>query len=111
MNLSEISNLKDGWCNGIGVSYDKKQIDKIYSTLFEKYLKNLPPPQIIPTPDGNLLFSWEDTIQSPTIDYNVRTNLLYFHMFDQNNEDFEIECNIRDKPQLKKIHECLLEVL
>lgn len=56
--LHELSFLKDGWYDGIGLAPSSTSLKELSSMFSEHYPENAPLPRIYPTPEGNVSVEW-----------------------------------------------------
>jgi len=89
-----ISCLEDGWFDGRGMAPDADALKRIHEKL-RSISGSVPPPQIIPKPDGNLLLEWQAE-GYPSLDIDLATLLANFHAFGVNDEDIERDFHIDD---------------
>lgn len=75
-----LSNLNDGWLDGGAVAPDKEKLLLVADRVVRLFPDHLPPPVVVPTPDGNLLFEW-DGKGEPSLDVRLRDMNAEFHAF------------------------------
>lgn len=78
--FEELRSLADGWHDGAGKAPDKTRLDYIAGRLIGHYPEKLPLPAIVPTPEGNLLFEWDEP-GAPSLDLDLGSMAADFHSF------------------------------
>jgi hypothetical protein len=86
--FDEISQIENGWFDGIGLAPDADRLSLVSEKLIAEYPDKLPLPQIVPTQDGNLLLEW-NAEGDPSLDIDLAAALASFHAFGMNGEDVE----------------------
>jgi len=86
--FDEISQLENGWFEGGGLAPDADRLSRVSRKLISDYPDKLPLPQIVHTPDGNLLLEWESE-GDPSLDIDLAALQASFHAFGANDEDME----------------------
>lgn len=114
VRLNELQKLEDNW-------YDGEQGRKLnanglieFESLFNNYYgENLPLPAIFPTLSGDLLLEWKKENISISLEVNLGgfdSTLFYFDMLDDDN-DSELEINIREEKNWKKINGIVQKII
>lgn len=109
--LSDIKNLKDGWYNGDGNSYDKTLLNW-FINMFDKYYdKQLKLPYIFPVPDlkNNLSLEYDESIILKIDLQKKLANLSIYDLNDDSNaNDKQYILNINKEQDWIKLNEILL---
>lgn len=58
LQFERIKNLKDGWFDEEGHSYDRDALNSFFEDIDHYYPENMVNPYIFPTTEGNILFEW-----------------------------------------------------
>jgi len=91
--FDEISQLENGWFEGIGLAPDADALACVSEKLIIDYPEKLPLPQIAPKQDGNLLLEW-NVEGDPSLDIDLANSQASFHAFGTLNEDVERDFNL-----------------
>lgn len=60
LRFDELRRLEDGWLDGEGLAPFREGLDRV-ATMFNWYWpENIEYPRIFPTPEGNILFEWDN---------------------------------------------------
>ena len=97
MNLEKLMSLKDGWYDGDGLAPDKDRLEEVWRRLFKSWPDGLSRPCVVPTQEGGLLFSWENMLAQPTVDYDMKTDRAWFHAWALDGGDIEREFVVTDE--------------
>jgi hypothetical protein len=97
VRLTELSNLKDKWYDGIdGKALDKERLE-LFENYFENYYKNdLTLPAIFPTINGDIVLEWKKGNNEISLEVdlsNFNSTLFYFDMKNDDN-DFDLILNL-----------------
>ena len=93
--LDEISQLENGWYEGLGMAPNADALSLFSEKLIALYPDKLPLPLITPKQDGNLLLEWHAE-GDPSLDIDLANLQASFHSFDVNDDDLEAEFNLDD---------------
>jgi hypothetical protein len=93
--LDELSDLSNGWCDGVGVAPDKTKLSFLGERIVGHYPERLPLPLIVPTQEGNLLFEWK-LPGDPSLDMNLQNMSASFHGFTPQAVEIERDFELRD---------------
>jgi len=79
MKLQDFKQIKAGWLNGEGFSFDEKEIDWLIKKMQEFYPSTLKQPCFCPTPEGNIVIEWEFANECITLEINIITHSGYWN--------------------------------
>jgi len=79
MKLNDFKEIKAGWCNGDGSSFDEKEINWLSKKMHEFYPSTLKQPCYCPTPEGNIVIEWEFADECITLEINLLTHSGYWN--------------------------------
>ena len=91
--FDEISQLQDGWFEGIGLAPNANNLAAVSEKLIGHYPEKLLLPQITPTQEGNLLLEWKAE-GYPSLDIDLGTAQASFHAFSRDGGDIERDFNL-----------------
>lgn len=86
--FDEISQIQDGWFDGVGVAPDAEKLARVSEVIVADYPDKAPLPQITPKQDGNLLLEWAAS-GDPSLDIDLDVPSASFHAFDASGRDIE----------------------
>jgi len=104
--LDELRALENGWLDGKGIAPDQRKLDFIAARMIGRYPENVTLPDIIPTPEGNILFEW-DAVGEPSLDVRLTDLKGEFHSFRPNQGDMEREFNFSAEEEWNAFFEFL----
>jgi hypothetical protein len=93
--FKELSTLSDGWLDGDGKAPDAGKLRTLADKMTASYPDNLALPELVPTPEGNLLLEWQIP-GDPSVDIALDSLKAYFHSFLENGSDVVREFDLRD---------------
>jgi hypothetical protein len=72
LQFERIKNLKNGWFDGNGYSYDKDILDSFLADVDQYYPETIENPYIFPTIEGNILFEWSFKRDEVSLEINLK---------------------------------------
>lgn len=109
--LEEISELREGWYNGIGKGFSFKDLSSFESHFDEEFDTSLPLPYIYPTVDGKLQLEWNTPTDIISLEISLQ-NLKseYFHHHKQTDTIVENELDLSSSASWAMLNENLLRI-
>jgi hypothetical protein len=93
--LANMALLADGWFEGQGSTFDKKQLDALLA-LFREYYTREDNPYLYPLPDGGISAEWENDHFDISLEVNLARMTAEYHSFDKrdsNTVEKELDLN------------------
>lgn len=86
--FDELRELQDGWMDGAGKAPDSEALEVVASQTISEFPENASLPAIVPTPEGDLLFEWNNEM-APSVDFLLAENKAIFHAFRPDGSEVE----------------------
>lgn len=86
--FEELREIQNGWMDGAGEAPDAEVLEEVASHIVLDFPENAALPAIVPTPEGNLLFEWDNQMD-PSVDFILSENKAVFHAFRPDGSDVE----------------------
>ena len=94
--------IQDGWMDGAGDAPDGEALEQIASQVVSGFPESAALPAIVPTPEGNLLFEWDNQMD-PSVDFLLAENKAVFHAFQPDGSDVEDLLDLNDAGNWKAL--------
>lgn len=107
-SFDALLSLEDGWLDGNGVAPDNTELVFIARKMAAHYLKRLPVPAIVPTPEGNLLFEWKLS-GNPSVELDLGSSRAAFHAFQPDATEIEKKFSLKSDLAWKRFFDFLNE--
>lgn len=102
LQLEEISQLEDGWYDGVGSAPDKEGCEWLADS-YDTYIpQEIPNPHLYPTPEGNIRAEWSSSKTDISLEINLLDQTAYWHLLDFDTlKDGDKKLNLNDESHWK----------
>jgi len=106
--LDALAQLKEGWLDGDGVTYDRSNLEAVTKLFDKNYDSTLPLPYIYPVPTGELEAEWSIGSWSASLEINVSDLHAEFQALELKSGDcHEFTVSLAEAADWKKLNQAL----
>lgn len=110
--LNKFHNLEDGWYNGVGLKFNKHDLNWLENLWNKKYSKDIISPTFFPTLQGNVMAEWSTTSYEISLEVNLKSKYSEFQVLNKENLYFErTKLNLENHESWNLINKKLSSIL
>lgn len=110
--MEEFRCLQEGWLEGTGKPFDRKQLEWLENLIISLLLQSIRPPYLYPTEGENISMEWDVDKTEISVEFQLEQKTAHFFLFHKENGDvYEKTYNLTDDTEYKAFVNHLKETI